>query len=304
MNTQKYETVNPFTLFVVFIASAIISLPLRVYQLMTNVEAETGFWIHSDHFTIPIFYAVIALGTILPIVFALLYRKGLGKIEDSGERKIVGGAISFANAAGLIVNAILRYRAFSDIYYTYTNSYMESTLLNYLSKSGGLAMALEAFFAVVSAIFFIMLGIALMTGKDPSEYKILAIMPVFWAVFRILHRFMRKISFMNVSELFLELMMIVFLLMFFMAYAQVTAKVNGKGLEWKLFAYGLPAALFCLLCFVPRVVVLVLGKGAVIAADSSIEIVDLTMAVFVIYALVDRSRIFRMETRRNDGMME
>lgn len=304
MNTQKYETVNPFTLFVVFIASAIISLPLRVYQLMTNVEAETGFWIHSDHFTIPIFYAVIALGTILPIVFALLYRKGLGKIEDSGERKIVGGAISFANAAGLIVNAILRYRAFSDIYYTYTNSYMESTLLNYLSKSGGLAMALEAFFAVVSAIFFIMLGIALMTGKDPSEYKILAIMPVFWAVFRILHRFMRKISFMNVSELFLELMMIVFLLMFFMAYAQVTAKVNGKGLEWKLFAYGLPAALFCMLCFVPRVVVLVLGKGAVIAADSSIEIVDLTMAVFVIYALVDRSRIFRMETRRNDGMME
>ena len=49
--------------------------------------------------------------------------------------------------------------------------------------------------------------------------------------------------------------------MFFMAFAQVTAKVGGKGLEWKLFAYGLPAALFCLLCFVPRVVLMILGKS-------------------------------------------
>ena len=303
MNTQKFETVNPFALFVFFIGASIILLPLRVYQLLTNIESGTGFWINSDHFTIPIFYAVMALGTLLSIVFAFLYRKGLGKIEDSDARKPIGGVICFANTAALIVNAILRYRAFYDLYIAY-NVYENPSLFNYLSKSGGIAMALEAFFAVVSAIFFIMLGIAMMTGKDPSEYKILAIMPVFWAIFRIMHRFMRKISFMNVSDLFLELLMIVFLLMFFMAFAQVTCKINGKGIEWKLFAYGLPAALFCLLCFVPRVVVTILGKGSVIAADSSIEFVDLTMACFVIYALVDRSRVFRLELRDKDGIME
>lgn len=303
MNTQKFETVNPFAFFIFFIGSSIILLPLRVYHLLTNIESGTGFWINPNHFTIPIFYAVMALGTLLSIVFSLLYRKGLGKVEDSDNRKMIGGVICFANTIGLIINAIVRYRYFYDLYASY-DVYSNASMFNYLSKSGGIAMALEAFFAVVSAIFFIMLGIAFLTGKDPSEYKILAIMPVFWAIFRIMHRFMRKISFMNVSELFLELLMIVFLLMFFMAYAQVTTKVNGKGLEWKLFAYGLPAALFCLLCFVPRAVVAILGKSAVIASDSFIEIVDLTMACFVIYALVDRSRVFHLEMRRNDGLME
>lgn len=297
MNNQKYETVNPFILFIFFIVAVIIALPLRVFQLMTNVQPETGFWINSSHFTLPILYAVLALGAVLPIVVSLMYKNGLGKTEEQGEKKVAGGIISLVTAAGLAVNAISRYGAFSDLYFAYSTIGQDVSLLSYLSKSGATAMGLEAFFAVVSAIFFIMLGIALLTGKDPSEYKLLAIMPVFWAIFRIMHRFMRKISFLNVSELFLELLMIVFLMMFFMAFAQVTAKINGKGLEWKLFAYGLPAALYCLICFVPRVVVTVLGHGDTISADSSIEFVDLTMAAFILFVLVDRSKVFRREIR-------
>ena len=295
MKNQKYETINPFILFVFFLVAVILALPLRVYQLMTNVEAGTGFWANASHFTIPVFYAILALGVVIPFLLSLMYKRGLGKENAFGEKKIFGGVVSFLNAIGLAVNAISRYGDFSEMYFNYGTSSDGASMFSYLSKSGALSMGLEAFFAVLSAIFFIMLGVALLTGKDPSEYKLLAIMPVFWAIFRIMHRFMRKISFLNVSELFLELLMIVFLLMFFMAFAQVTAKVNGKGLEWKLFAYGLPAAMFCLLCFIPRLVVTVLGKGDFIASDSSIEAVDLTMALFVLFALVDRSKVFRQE---------
>lgn len=297
MNNQKYETVNPFILFIFFIVAVVIALPLRVYQLMTNIQPETGFWVNASHFSIPILYAVLGIGTVLPLLLSFMYKKGLGKTEAQGEKKVAGGVISFLTAAGLAVNAISRYGAFSDLYFAYSTSSQELSMMSYLSKSGATAMGLEAFFAVVSAIFFIMLAIALLTGKDPSEYKLLAIMPVFWAIFRIMHRFMRKISFLNVSELFLELLMIVFLLMFFMAFAQVTAKVNGKGMEWKLFAYGLPAALFCLLCFVPRLVVTILGHGDNISANSSIEFVDLAMAAFILFVLVDRSKVFRQAIR-------
>ncbi len=289
---KKYESVNPFILFVFFIAAVIISLPLRVFQLMQNVEANTGFWINRDSITVYVLYAVLGIGIVLPILLSLIYKRGLGKTVEVGEKKLLGGIFSFILSATLIVNAITRYGDFSDAFFSISNS---ANMFSELSKSGGIAMVLEAFFAVVSAIFFIMYGIALINGKSTSEYKLLAIMPLFWSVFRILHRFMREISFLNVSELFLELLMIAFLLMFFMAFAQVTAKVNGKGVEWKLFAYGLPAALLCLLCFVPRVIVTILGKGEFIYALSSIEFCDLGVALFIIYVLVDRSKVFKQE---------
>lgn len=302
MNTQNSKSVNPFVLFIVFIASVILALPLRVYQLMVNVESGTGFWIDRSHFSIYVLYAIAAVGTVLPIVLSLVYKSGLGKVEPVAEKKTLGGVISFAMAIGLLVDAITRYTAFSDLYFGYSVSGDSTTMVSYLSKSGALAMGLEAFFAVVSAIYFIMLGIAWLTEKDPSEYKLLAVMPVFWAIFRIMHRFMRKISFLNISELFFELLMIVFLMMFFMAFAQITAKVNGKGLEWKLYAYGLPAALFCLICFIPRIVVAILGKGELIADGSSVEVVDLTSAAFVLFVLVDRSRVFRKPIKMKDSL--
>ena len=284
LNTLNQKTVNPFGIFAIFIVTVILSLPFRVYQLMANVQSETGFWKSHTHFSVFIFYVLIAFGIVMPIVMSLIYKKGLGKVESNAEKKPVGGVLSFAAAVGLVVDAIVRYTSFSNLYFDYTNGLAGSQpMMTFLSKSGALAIGLEAFFAVVSA----------------SEYKLLAIMPVFWSIFRIMHRFMRKISFLNVSELFLELLMIVFLMMFFMAFAQITANVNGKGLEWKLFAYGLPGALFCLLCFVPRVVVTVLGHAELISADSSIEFVDLTMAAFVLFVLVDRSRVFRKESKKD-----
>ena len=288
------KKVNPFMFFVVFIASVVLALPFRVYQLMVNVEAGTGFWKDHGHFSVPVLYVILALATVIPILLSLIYKNGLGQIDSVGEKKPAGGVISILFAAGLVVNAIVRYRDFSDLYFSYTSgAVVDQPMMTYLSKSGAIAMGLEAFFAVVSAIYFLLLGIAFFTGKDPSEYKLLAITPVFWSIFRIMHRFMRKISFLNVSDLFLELAMIVFLLMFFMAFAQVTAKVNGKGLEWKLFAYGLPASLFCLLCFVPRLVAAILGHSELIASDSTIEIVDVTAAAFVLYVLIDRSKVFQ-----------
>ena len=64
MNNQKFKEVNPFILFVFFIAAVIIALPLRVFQLMRIIEPETGFWADKAHFTIPILYAVLAIGTV------------------------------------------------------------------------------------------------------------------------------------------------------------------------------------------------------------------------------------------------
>ena len=70
---KKYESVNPFILFVFFIAAVIVSLPLRVYQLMTNIEPITGFWNNRDDITVYILYAMLGIappGKTLPALHA------------------------------------------------------------------------------------------------------------------------------------------------------------------------------------------------------------------------------------------
>ena len=47
----------------------------------------------------------------------------------------------------------------------------------------------------------------------------------------------------------------------------------------------------------PRLVVTILGHGDNISANSSIEFVDLTMAAFILFVLVDRSKVFRQAIR-------
>jgi hypothetical protein len=167
-------------------------------------------------------------------------------------------------------------------------------------KSGALPMLFESVFAVFSGIFFIVLGVAFISGKsNGSEFKLLAIAPLAWSICRIMHRFMRTISFMNVSDLFFELLMIVFLMIFFMAFAQLIARVNHHGADWKLAGFGLPAALLCLLCFVPRAVILFMGEGDLLTTLSPPEYCDLTIALFILALFLDKLRFFEKRGKIN-----
>ncbi len=294
MLKKKNAEINPFVLFAVFIGGAIIALPIRVYQLLAIIEPGTGFWA-TKNASVYALYAVAAVSILCCVLISYLCKSNLSRVSAPGGRKSVVGFIAFIAAAALIVNAVTRYADFSNLYLSYSSAASASmnvlSMREYLTKTGALSMALEAFFAVISTIFFILYGIAAFGGKSAAEYKLLAVSPVLWCIFRVIHRFMREISFLNVSELFFELCMIIFLMMFFMVFAQVTAKVNGKGLEWKLYAYGLPAALFCLICFVPRLIVVVLGKSSLLTDNSPIEYCDLAMAAFIIASLVSRTRL-------------
>ena len=101
-----------------------------------------------------------------------------------------------------------------------------------------------------------------------------------------LTRLIRTISYIKVSDLFYEIIMILFMMVFFMAFAQVNAKVNEKGIEWKIFGYGFFASLMALICSVPRIVMVIIGKGDILSADSPLEIWDLLIAVFIIVYIV------------------
>ncbi|MBQ8015687.1 MAG: hypothetical protein IJ264_05835, partial [Clostridia bacterium] len=224
----------------IFAAAAVIALPVRTLQFFTVLENDTGFYSASDWSVYFLNTAIIA-AVLAIFVFGFIKRKKLDYSLEVAKRPGFG-ILSITAAAGALANAANGIVAF-----------MSATPVSDSETSGAsnIILAAQALFALLSAIYFIALGASGLGGKsNGSEYRLISLAPVLWSIFRIVHRFTRTISYIRVSELMFEMLMIVFLILFFMAFAQVNSQVSGKNNEWKIGAYGLPAALLALICFV------------------------------------------------------
>jgi len=295
LSKKSKSGLNLGMLFKIFSVGIVLILPLRVYQYMKIIEGGTGFYAVKNA-SIPLMYCLLAIFCLIPVALSFSMRKELDIVSPKQVR-FGEGIAALLVALTLIINAVQMFSYFSEIYYSFEITQYTPTLSKYLTKSGGIAVLLESVFAVISMVFFILLGAAHIKGRSVSEYKFLAIAPLGWSICRIIHRFMRPISYLKVSDLFFEMLMIVFLMMFFLAFAQRLAGINSCGKGWKIFGYGIPAATLCLLCFVPRLVVALIGRSDLLADKSPIEYCDMAIAVFLISSCIGRLQDARRNAR-------
>lgn len=276
----------PFlTLFIVAAVSIVIFLPLRVYQYFEVLEPETGFYIKKD-FSVYFMYAVMLIVCGLSVVLSFINRKALNTSAQMPEK--TGVAVYLVAAIGFIIDGAQKAMQFVDVYENYVYNFQQS-LMQYLSDSGGMIFVIQAALSVISSLYFFALAIGGITKKDnASSLKIIALAPSLWAAMRLLFRFKSTISFTNVSDLLLELFAIVFMMMFFFAFAQTTSHVDKGENYWKIFAYGIPTAVLSIACFVPRAVLSVVGHSDLIADGYSPEVCDFTVAIMILAVLISK----------------
>ncbi len=256
--------------------AAIISLPVRTAQFFTIIESDTGFYSEVNA-GVYIFYGVIAAAIVLSLVFGFAKRKKLDYSLEVTKRPGFG-ILSFTAAIGALSDA-------AKCIMEFMNAEPDSET----AQAAGLLLAVEAVFALFTAIFFVAIGVSALGGKtNGSEYKLISLAPVLWSIVRIVYRFTRTISYIRVSELLLEMLMLVFLIVFFMAFAQANTGINSKGNIWKVAAYGVPAVLLALICFVPRFIVTVSGNAHLLVEQSPIEYCDIANAAFIICTVLTR----------------
>lgn len=262
---------------IIFAVAAIIALPVRTVQFFTVLEGGTGFYTSYD-WSVYLLYALLAAAILAFIILGFTKRKKLDFTRDVAKRP-VSGIISLLTAVTVFIDGL-----------TCANTVMNSRmpLVDYGNygtpavNTDKLIFGAEALFAVLSAIFFLSLGLVYLTGKtNGSEHRIISLAPVIWCIIRMVYRFTRTISYQRVSDLTFELIMLAFMIMFFMAFAQVNSQISSKNCEWKLAGYGLTAALFALVCFVPRLIVTVIGKDFLLYEYSAAEFCDLGVAIFI-----------------------
>ena len=262
---------------IIFAVAAVIALPLRTIQFFTVLEEKTGFFASYD-LSVYLLYGIIAFSVIAFAALGIFKRKKLDFNRDVTKRP-VSGVISLLTAVAVFSDGLIKAGTVMDD----GSSLVEYGRMGAVSfNTEKLLFGAEALFAVISAIFFLSLGLVYITGKtNGSEHRLICLSPIIWCIIRMAYRFTRTISYQRVSDLTFELLMLAFLIMFFMAFAQVNSQISDKNCEWKLAGYGLPAALLALICFVPRFIVTVIGKDFLLYEYSPAEFCDLGTALFI-----------------------
>lgn len=275
--------------FIASLAALLVAVPIRVYQYLKLINPTTGFFDETD-FSIFVLYGIIALAMLICIVISYINHKSLQPVAI-GKNSKVFLAVSLLMALGTAIDCVSLIAEFSDLADKAPINISREFLFEYISSQGGTLTLIEAVFAAISAFYFVLSGLLSVNNNDSKpRFKILALSPVVWCVFRLLYRFKRTIAFINVSDLFIELFSIVMAMVFFLALAQIRSKIDADSIFWKIYAYGLPAAVLALVCFVPRLILVVTGNSDMINPLHSLRISDLTFAVYAIYICVSATK--------------
>lgn len=269
------------------LTAVLIAIPLRVYQYFKLINPETGFYDDTD-FSVFVMYAALTIAMLVCIVYAYLKHKSIHPVYNN-KSSMPHIVMSIIMAAGVCTDSLSMISDYLELYSANSGNYLN--INDYISAQGGPLMLIQAVFGILTAIYFVVSGLSVLNKINAPKLKFLALMPVAWCIFRLLFRFKRTISFVNVSDLLLELFMIVFIMMFFLALAQVNSKIDADSVFWKLYAYGFPAAMFSLVVFLPRFILVLTGSGNQLNPDYLPGFSDFTFALYSIYIGISASKI-------------
>jgi hypothetical protein len=268
-------------------------VPLRVYQYFKILEPDTGFYSEID-FSVYVIYILLGIALLTAIIIPLVNKKNMITVT-SIKKSPVFLVISLIFAITIIVDSASQLMSYFDLYDEAVS--MSTTAADYVKSQGGTLLLVQAVFGAIAAVYFFVLGLSVGVGSsDGSKFKVLALAPAIWTVCKLLYRFKRTISFVNVSDLLLELFEIVFMMLFFFALAQTVSKIDADTVFWKLFAYGIPAAMFALICFLPRFIVMITGNSELLNSHHGISYSDFGAALYIIYNLISRAKAQTIES--------
>ena len=249
---------------------------LRIYQLLFNTETDkSGFFINND-------WSVFALygGALIFIAIIILLVQASNKVTASksprGKDKKLGVCAAIF-AGGLAFDVAI---SISQLIRAIASYVAGENLLAFLMSNGLLACAIGAVFGLLGVIYMILFALSYFDGKTTCyEYKLFAISPLFWSMFRIVRRFMTKISFTVVADLLLELVMLVFMMLFLISFARISSQICQKYEMRKAMKYGLCAAMLALALGVSRLAMTFIKPGA-LATDFGFNPADLAFGIF------------------------
>ncbi|MBQ8504087.1 MAG: hypothetical protein IJ491_07410 [Clostridia bacterium] len=267
---------------IIFCLSFLASVILRCLQMAKYIDPNTGFLTGGEFFYI--LMCIIIFGACAAFsVMSFLSRDG-AKIDLQTVKSPVAGA------ATLVLAISLLYDSLDSLFSSFVNLSGVLNLRNIkeLMSTGSLPLAIQSIFAFFSCIFFFIMAADFFKGRAAaSRFRILALAPVGWTAFRLIHRFIRQISFVEVSDLFLELIMLGFMVIFFLAFAQVNSGIYSEGFTWRIAGIGSSAALIASTLSVSRLIFTFVNNGVYINPEHPFCFADFAFSIFALVLITE-----------------
>lgn len=281
------EKINPLYSLYVIAGLLCVAIPFRTYQLLSLIESDTGFY-KEINWSVYLMYALCALAVAVPYVLTLLAKNVPESRAVYRKNKLLAAA-SFVFGAGLVADAVT---AFSTIILTYQGFYTAEVSV--------VPTLIQGIFGILSAVYIIIFGISYIDGRTTySKYKLLALCPLVWSVARLIIRFVKKISYVNVSDLMLELFAIAFMMLFFLSFARISSGLSNKKSMRSLWSAGFAGAFFCAVANLPRLITIITANGNLLPQEYPFALCDLGFAFFAVCYIVNS-----MKSAENNDALE
>ncbi len=264
------QKINPLYALFVALGLLCVAIPFRTYQVLSLIESETGFFAEMN-WSVYLIYGICAVA-FLTVYIIIFFAKDVPESRAVYRKNRLLAVASIVLGIGVGADAV-------------------TALANVILSSQGMIMALESFvatllqgiFGVLSVIYIFVFGISYFDGRTTySRYKLLALSPVIWSATRLITRFVEKISYINVSDLMLELFGIAFMMIFFMGFARISSGLANKKAMRSVFSAGITSAFLCALANVPRLIAIVSANGSKLAEGYYFSLCDLAFSVFAV----------------------
>ncbi|MDE5994073.1 MAG: hypothetical protein K2G60_01025 [Oscillospiraceae bacterium] len=281
--TGKNEKLNPLLGLYIAIGLLIAAIPVRLYQLLTIIEQDTGFYKAVDR-SVYVMYALAAAAIIASYGIAVL-AKNIPASKSPYRRNKFLAVTSLLLGVGIVLDVVSSASTFIIKARSFT-----AAGISFLGTAdqGQIPILFEAVLGIFAAIYLLVFGISYIDGRTTySQYKFLAITPFFWSISRLVGRLISKIAYVNVSDLMLEIFGIAFMMIFLMSFARISSGLSNKKAMRSVFASGAVSLFLLGTANVPRLLMLVSGNGDKITSGYGLSVCDLAFVFFAVAYIIN-----------------
>lgn len=292
--TGKFEKINPLISLYVAFGLMAVGVVFRMYQLLNIIEGDTGFYRVHD-WSIYVMYALCGLAVVVPYVLTTL-AKNVPASKSPFRKDMLMAVGSVVFAVGIVLDVVSSLSTFL----LNAKGFMAAGLSFMGTIDQGQApLLIETVFGVFAAIYMLIFGISYIDGRTTySQYKFMAITPLFWAMSRIVVRFVRKIAYVNVSDLMLELFMLAFMMIFLLNFARISSGLANNKAMRTVFASGFVSIFFCTVTNLPRLLMVLTANGKALPDEYPFSLCDLGFAIFAFAYIINAMKY----AKENDAL--